>query len=396
MDNKEITGKLGDMLILCMALLNSVLFVIQLIQWIIGSKDGSSTLVVSLGISGIIYWVFYLLHKSSGYQLLFCEHRTAFFCLSLFVFIDVFNPYELHDMGILLLLYPVIISLLQNTKVLLIWGSLSYVIYSMFVLFDPDMDLSNEKAIKSLIGHVLLGVFSSAVSWIISTHLSTIKRNFLEKNEQKDREYLVKMLHEFVPIVERKLQGTSKEIETMEELMRKIMVNFPDEKVDDWEIQFLSLLHYVSRIKWPDYLFEKKEKLTNYEYKIVQEHCFIASHILKDDASLKRVSEALYYHHERYDGMGYPVQLKGSAIPWLAQALGIVECFLAMTAPRSYRDALTPKDAFIEIQSMAGTAFSVEMVDALYYSIELPEGEHSGLKLHDIQALKSGQTPLVG
>ncbi len=227
---------------------------------------------------------------------------------------------------------------------------------------------------------------SFIVGWIILTHVSYLRDGFMEESDDRNKRYVFRMIHSLIPIVERKSQTTAKEIDQMTALIKRIMEEFPDEAIRDWEIQLISLIHYVSRIKWPDYVFEKQGKLTSYEYEIIQEHCFLGRDLFEDHPSFRRVIEAISFHHERFDGTGYPFQLKGDEIPLPAQVLGIVESYLAMTTPRSYREALPPEEAFKEIQAMENLGFESRIVHALRRALKFPE------KLEG----DSKATPMVG
>jgi HD-GYP domain-containing protein (c-di-GMP phosphodiesterase class II) len=70
------------------------------------------------------------------------------------------------------------------------------------------------------------------------------------------------------------------------------------------------------------------------------------------------------YHHEHYDGSGYPLGLKGEAIPLDARILGVVDAFAAMTSARPYRDALSYEEALEELKKGAGTQFDPNLVEA--------------------------------
>jgi HD-GYP domain-containing protein (c-di-GMP phosphodiesterase class II) len=370
-ENADVSVKLGNRLILWMSLLISLQFFVELARWIVNQEGYSFVSVMSFGVCMLIHWVFYLLHRSSVFQYIFSEHVTPFCGFSLITFVTVYNPLNYSQIFLVFLLYPIIISLFDNKKVFFLWSSLSYAVYGLFILLNPNTILPDENSANLLTSQVFSIVVSFAISLVILTHISTRKNSYLERNKEKKRNYIVNILYALVPIVERKSQRTSKEIEQMSLLMKRMMKQFPEEDVQDWEIQLISLVHYVSRIKWPDYVFEKQEKLTNYEYKIVQDHCFIGQELLAGYPSLGRVTEALVCHHERFDGSGYPHQLKGNAIPRLAQILGVAESFIAMTTPRVYRTALTPEEALVEIQSMAGTVYDKKVVDALEKAAQL-------------------------
>ncbi|MBP1964806.1 HD-GYP domain-containing protein [Paenibacillus aceris] len=81
-------------------------------------------------------------------------------------------------------------------------------------------------------------------------------------------------------------------------------------RVQEWEIDLLSLLHFVSRIKLPDYMFEKEGKLSEFEF--VQEHCYMAKELCEGIPDFQEVEKSFLYHHEKVDGTGYPYCLGGS------------------------------------------------------------------------------------
>jgi HD-GYP domain-containing protein (c-di-GMP phosphodiesterase class II) len=81
--------------------------------------------------------------------------------------------------------------------------------------------------------------------------------------------------------------------------------------------------------------------------------------------ALREVATTVLYHHERFDGSGYPAGLAGDSIPRAARALTVLEAYSAMTCDRSYRSARTPEEACVELVAAAGTQFDPWVVAAL-------------------------------
>jgi putative two-component system response regulator len=108
--------------------------------------------------------------------------------------------------------------------------------------------------------------------------------------------------------------------------------------------------HDVGKIGISDAILQKTGPLTSQERAAMQEHAVIGDRLCADLRSLQQVRPIVRHHHERLDGSGYPDGLRGNAIPLLAQIIGIVDVYDALTTTRSYRTALPPETAFAELR----------------------------------------------
>jgi len=122
-------------------------------------------------------------------------------------------------------------------------------------------------------------------------------------------------------------------------------------------IRTAALLHDIGKIGIPDDILNKPGRLTRDEFNLIQEHSLIGAKILGNVMSLKRVSQIIVQHHERFDGSGYPNQLKGDEILIEASILMVSDSYDAMTTDRPYRKALTNKQAISELIKYSGTQF---------------------------------------
>jgi putative two-component system response regulator len=108
-------------------------------------------------------------------------------------------------------------------------------------------------------------------------------------------------------------------------------------------------LHDIGKVGIPDAVLLKTDRLTESEYRQIKEHPLIGDRLCGELRSLRQVRPIVRHHHERLDGSGYPDGLKGEAIPLLAQIMGIVDVYDAITTARPYKPAATPEQAFDEL-----------------------------------------------
>lgn len=124
-----------------------------------------------------------------------------------------------------------------------------------------------------------------------------------------------------------------------------------------------SMFHDIGKISTPNKVLIKNGPLTPMEYLQIKAHPLIGSHILYPIALYSKIIPIIKFHHERFDGNGYPAKLKGEDIPLLVRIVTIADTFDAMTSKRTYRDAL-PLDVVIsEFEKNKGTQFDPELTD---------------------------------
>lgn len=139
-------------------------------------------------------------------------------------------------------------------------------------------------------------------------------------------------------------------------------------------------LHDVGKISISDHILNKREPLTDREMELMKEHPRLAIELIGWEGSLRGISEAVYHHHERYDGSGYPEGLAGEDIPLLARILAVADAFSAMTTDRPYRPGMSQADAARELVDKAGAQFDPALVQVFVEKVlEIPPGEqHDG------------------
>lgn len=137
------------------------------------------------------------------------------------------------------------------------------------------------------------------------------------------------------------------------------------------EIYYTALLHDVGKIGIPSSIINKPDKLTKEEYEIVKQHPATGAQILENISEYPFLSIGAHYHHERYDGKGYPAGLKGNDIPELARIISVADAYDAMTSIRSYRDPIPQDKVREEIVKGTGTQFDPEYARLMLHLIDI-------------------------
>lgn len=137
-------------------------------------------------------------------------------------------------------------------------------------------------------------------------------------------------------------------------------------------IKNASIMHDVGKLGIPDNILLKPGKLTEEEMNTMQEHCLIGGEIFKNSNSriLKAASTIAIYHHEKWDGSGYPYGLSGDKIPIMARIVSIVDVFDALVSDRCYKKAFSIDKALKIINQGKGSHFDPDCVDAFNSSLD--------------------------
>ncbi|MFS0919337.1 HD-GYP domain-containing protein [Brevibacillus sp. 179-C 1.1 NHS] len=128
------------------------------------------------------------------------------------------------------------------------------------------------------------------------------------------------------------------------------------------DLRYAGLMHDIGKVAIPDHVLLKTGKLLPDEYECMKRHSMIGAEIVEQIENLSHVSPGVRHHHERWDGNGYPDQLKGEEIPLIGRILAVADTFDAMTSTRSYRKAMSAKEAYEEIMRCQGTQFDPSIV----------------------------------
>ena len=130
-------------------------------------------------------------------------------------------------------------------------------------------------------------------------------------------------------------------------------------------IFYTALLHDIGKIGIPIKIINKPSRLDDEEFTIMKTHTTKGGKILKDISTIPGIVEGAMYHHEKYNGTGYPTGLKGEDIPLNARIICCADCFDAMATRRSYKDPCSKEYIINEFERCKGTQFDPEIADVI-------------------------------
>ncbi|MCI9064993.1 MAG: diguanylate cyclase [Lachnospiraceae bacterium] len=155
-------------------------------------------------------------------------------------------------------------------------------------------------------------------------------------------------------------KGHSMRVAAYSELLAQ-RLGWSEEEIQN--IYYVAMLHDVGKIGVPDAVLNKPFKLTDVEFRLIKGHTLMGAEILNDFKMFPNVSVGAKYHHERYDGKGYPEGLKGESIPLVARVIGLVDSYDAMTSNRVYRKRLNDDIVMQELEKGKGSQWDPDLVD---------------------------------
>ena len=178
-------------------------------------------------------------------------------------------------------------------------------------------------------------------------------------------------------------KGHSMRVAAYAELMAQ-RLGWSEEEVQN--TYYVAMLHDVGKIGVPDAVLNKPFKLTDVEFRLIQGHTIMGAEILKDFKMFPNVDVGARYHHERYDGKGYPEGLKAESIPLIARIIALVDSYDAMTSNRVYRRRLTDEVVMQELNKGKGTQWDPDLVDIFMQLIKEGALEKQWLKEDEMAA----------
>ncbi|MBQ6587108.1 MAG: HD domain-containing protein [Butyrivibrio sp.] len=218
------------------------------------------------------------------------------------------------------------------------------------------------KGQKNIIGPIIqIAIAIWAISFIGYWVTRFNIRNYKER-QQNDVKIILQSMNTFISFIDAKdpyTRGHSKRVAMYGAEIAKRMGLSEDEVQN---IYYAGLLHDSGKISIPDAVLNKPGKLTDEERKLIQNHTIAGGKMLKQLSSIRGIRETALYHHERYDGTGYPEGLRGESIPLYARIVGVADAYDAMSSNRVYRRHLNKDEIIEEIQKGGGKQFDPDIV----------------------------------
>lgn len=239
------------------------------------------------------------------------------------------------------------------------------------------MVVQNTLLFSELTMQMCIGIIVSALVFLCIALFLVISAKNIREFQRKERESrerldelntnIIRALAYTIDAKDRYTSGHSQRVADYALAIAKRMGKTEEEQKI---IYYAGLLHDIGKIRVPEELINKPGGLTEDEFNQIRVHPVSGYHILKDIHEDIRIAYGAKYHHERYDGKGYPNALEGENIPEIARIIGVADSYDAMASDRRYRDALPQEVIRSEFEKGRGTQFDKEIADIMIQMID--------------------------
>lgn len=230
--------------------------------------------------------------------------------------------------------------------------------------YDGSMTLANSKDGEIQLALLLLCFGGSYVATRLYDDITNENIAYINMVDEKNKEIQKMTLQTIATIAntidarDEYTQGHSKRVSEYSAIIAEAL-GMTEEEIQN--IRFVALLHDIGKIGVPDSVLNKPGRLTDEEYRLMKRHTLTGSEILKDIDMIPDIDIGAKYHHERYDGKGYPEGLKGEDIPFIARIISVADTYDAMTSNRIYRKHLDEDKVMSELKDGLGSQFDPEV-----------------------------------
>lgn len=288
---------------------------------------------------------------------------------ALIIFVEFFNMYDgmsLYDPGIVALPITIIFTgfifgkrSIFPVTIVNLFGVLGLVYLERSGAISPPRTSSNERVLIISTLLIISAFLLRAImdNLILSLSIARTSQADLQKAYDLTLEGWAKTLE----FRDRETEGHSRRVtELAIELAKKLGLN-KKEEID--QIHRGALLHDIGKISIPDSILNKPSSLTPEEYTIVKQHTSYAYELLKEIPYLQSPLDIPCFHHENWDGQGYPKGLKGEEIPLPARLFAVVDNWDALSSNRPYRKAWADNKVIAYIKEQSGRKFDPQIVE---------------------------------
>ncbi len=293
---------------------------------------------------------------------------------------DARNNYQRAPGYALCYLVPVLIVLLQELTIIRYRKHLyrSFVVslmlsislptvFSLVQVFCYGISLTN-----LTIGFMVIVFYIYSLN-DLSRSLEQARKNEMESYREAERreasmfEQTAEALANAIDAKDKYTHGHSARVAT---LSRQIAKEAGFSERDCSQVYFAALLHDIGKIGIRDDIINKVGRLTEEEFGEIRRHPVLGYQILSSIRQSPSLGVGAHYHHERYDGTGYPDGLRGEQIPEIARIIAVADAYDAMTSTRSYRSQLSPQETREELIRGMGTQFDPKFAEILLHIID--------------------------
>ena len=205
---------------------------------------------------------------------------------------------------------------------------------------------------------------------LIVAALAALVTWFFARKSKRERERLIHVVASLADAIDAKDAYTNGHSRRVAEYSKEIAKRFGYDENAQSKVYMMGLLHDVGKIGVPDAVINKTGKLTDEEFEMIKAHPGIGSRILENIREMPELSAGARWHHERYNGRGYPDGLAGKDIPEEARIIAVADAYDAMSSNRSYRNTLPQEVIRGEIEKGRGGQFDPTFADIMLAMID--------------------------
>ena len=288
---------------------------------------------------------------------------------------DEFNRYQRAPGNMICFLIPLLISFLQVSVVIrlrrylsrpivisLMLNAVVPIIASIVQLFVYGLSLTN----ITIVGMVIILHLNALIDLNREVeHARQTEITVYREAQKKERDLFKQTIGALVNAIDAKDKYTNGHSHRVAMYSERIAREAGKSEEYCEELQFTALLHDVGKIGVEDSIINKEGKLTELEFDEIKLHPAVGSQILSSIEQSPYLMTGANFHHERYDGTGYPLGLKGEEIPEMARIIAVADAYDAMTSTRSYRSPLSQSAVRAELVQGRGKQFDPAFADIM-------------------------------
>lgn len=246
--------------------------------------------------------------------------------------------------------------------------SFGFIMYSGVLYRIQDFTFSGSYAVNMTELPAYRRILGCFYLWIVTVIVYIAFEYIIyraEKKRERDMRIIVETMETFSSFIDAKDSYTRGHSKRVSQYVKQMAKRMKFSKEDITRIGYIALMHDCGKIGIPDSVLNKPGALTPQERKVIESHVEVGGRILEHYTAIEGIREGALYHHEWYDGTGYPEGLKGEEIPIFARIIGVADSFDAMNSDRCYRKHL-PKDVIIqELEKNSGRQFDPEVAKCM-------------------------------
>lgn len=271
------------------------------------------------------------------------------------------------------LVVPLIMVTLTNTVATSLWCL--YCTLFMLVIYATPLRvyIPAEHGGFAGLNYIFVWGFGSLVSIRLGFQMQSLdkeRRGLINQlnsivREERDRnnELILQAIEIISNSVDAKDRYTNQHSIRVSELAGKIAEEMHLSTVQIETVKASALIHDIGKIGIPDSILSKPAPLTTEEYSEIKSHPVKGYEIIKSFDGIKGIQDGVYYHHERFDGTGYPLGLAGDDIPLTSRIISLADAFDAMNSDRAYRKAMSRNEILENIENGRGSQFDPDITD---------------------------------